>query len=173
MPPLFGATEALLIVDDDPATAALLAAMLEHEGYECAIASDADEAMAMLDDDEFAVALVDIMMPGESGLELVERALDVHPFLAVVMVTGVDDPQIAELALQTGAFGYLVKPFTHMEVVVAVSNAGRRRCLEIESAVYRRRLETHVEEQAADLEDALHQLKELHRRDGGTDDPGR
>ena len=164
MPPLFGATDSLLVVDDDPATAALLVAMLEPEGYRCAIASDADEAMAMLDDDEFAVALIDILMPGTTGLELVERALDVHPFLAVVMVTGIDDPEIAELALQGGAFGYLVKPFTHMEVVVAVSNAGRRRCREIESAVYRRRLETHLEEQAADLDDALNQLKELHRR---------
>ena len=162
MPPLFGDTESLLVVDDDPATAALLVAMLEHEGYRCAIASDADEAMEMLGDEDFAVALVDILMPGVTGLELVERALDVHPFLAVVMVTGVDDPEIAELALQSGAFGYLVKPFTHHEVLVAVSNAGRRRCLEIESAVYRRRLETHLDEQGADLEDALRQLKELH-----------
>jgi two-component system NtrC family response regulator len=162
MPPLFGNTDSLLVVDDDPAVAALLATTLEHEGYRCAIASDADEAMEMLNDEEFAVALVDVLMPGETGLELVQRALDVHPFLAVVMVTGVDDPQIAELALQSGAFGYLVKPFTHMDVVVAVSNAGRRRCMEIESAVYRRRLQTHVEEQAADLEDALQQLKELH-----------
>jgi DNA-binding NtrC family response regulator len=170
MPPLFGATESLLVVDDDPATAALLTAMLEHEGYRCAIASDAEEAMEMLNDDEFAVALVDILMPGATGLEPGERALYVHPFLAVVMVTGIDDPQIAELALQGGAFGYLVKPFTHMEVVVAVSNAGRRRCLEIESAVYRRRLETHLEEQGADLEDALGQLKELHGRDVGDDD---
>jgi DNA-binding NtrC family response regulator len=166
MPPLFGDTESLLVVEDDPATAALLVAMLEHEGYRCAIAADADEAMDMLNDEDFAVALVDILMPGETGLELVERALDVHPFLAVVMVTGVDDPDIAELALQSGAFGYLVKPFTHNEVLVAVSNAGRRRCLEIESAVYRRRLETHLEEQGADLEDALHQLKTLHERDG-------
>lgn len=165
MPPLFGDTESLLVVDDDPATAALLTAMLEHEGYRCAIASDGDEAIDMLGDEDFAVALVDIHMPGMNGLELVERALDVHPFLAVVMVTGVDDPEIAELALQSGAFGYLVKPFTHNEVLVAVSNAGRRRCLEIESAVYRRRLETHLEEQAADLDDALRQLKALHEPD--------
>jgi two-component system nitrogen regulation response regulator NtrX len=93
----------------------------------------------------------------------------VHPFLAVVMVTGVDDPEIAELALQSGAYGYLVKPFTLNEVLVAVSNAGRRRCLEIESSVYRRRLETHLEEQGADLDDALRQLKELHAPAIGSD----
>ena len=78
------------------------------------------------------------------------------------MVTGIDDPEIAELALRSGAYGYLVKPFTHNEVLVAVSNAGRRRCLEIESAVYRRRLEQRLDEQADELDDALKQLKELY-----------
>jgi two-component system response regulator AtoC len=148
----------------------LLISMLEPEGYLCQCAAGADEAMEAFGEQDFAVALVDIHMPGESGLELVERALDVHPFLAVVMVTGVDDPNIAELALQSGAFGYLIKPFTLNEVLIAVSNAGRRRCLEIERAVYRRRLETHLEEQAADLDDALHQLKLLHEP-GDTDSP--
>jgi DNA-binding NtrC family response regulator len=144
--------------------------MLEPEGYRCERAADADAAMALLADREFAIALVDILMPGDSGLELVERALAVHPFLAVVMVTGVDDPDIAELALQSGAFGYLVKPFSHNQVLVAVASAGRRRCIEIERSVYRRRLETHVEEQRADLEDALEQLKRLGGR--GADDAG-
>ena len=78
------------------------------------------------------------------------------------MVTGVDDPEIAEIALRSGAYGYLVKPVTHNEVVIAASNAGRRRCLEIESSVYRRRLEARLDEQSADLEEALVQLKELH-----------
>lgn len=169
MPPLFGDTSALLVVDDDPTIAGLLAAMLEPEGYDCTLAFDAEQALARLAERDYAVALVDVLLPGESGLELVDRALDLYPFLAVVMVTGVDDPAIAELALRSGAYGYLMKPFTHSEVVVAVSNAGRRRCLEIESAVYRRRIETHLEEQAADLDEALRQLKALH--DAGRPEP--
>lgn len=163
MPPLFGDTSSLLIVDDDPRIVDVLANMLEPEGYDCTRAGDAEEAMSRLAERDFAVALVDVLMPGDSGLELVDRALDLYPFLAVVMVTGVDDPAIAELALQSGAYGYLMKPFTHNEVLVAVSNAGRRRCLEIESAVYRQRLEIRLDEQSADLDDALMQLKELHR----------
>lgn len=162
MPPLFGDTASVLLVDDDPAITELLASILEPEGYECARATDADEALRMLEAHDFAIALFDILMPGQSGLELVEHALDLYSFLAVVMVSGVDDPAIAELALRSGAFGYLMKPFTHNEVLVAVSNAGRRRCLEIEAAVYRARLETRLEEQSADLDDALRQLKELH-----------
>lgn len=161
MPPLFGDTTSVLIVDDDPLMGDLLEAMLRPAGYECTQAHSAEEAMAHLAERDFAVALVDIVMPGGTGLELVDRALELYPFLAVVMVTGVDDPDIAELALQSGAYGYLMKPFTPNEVLVATSNAGRRRCLEIESSVYRRRLETHLEEQAADLDDALMQLKLL------------
>lgn len=162
MPPLFGDTTSLLLVDDDPLIVGLLERMLRPEGYDCVHAHSAADALARLSERDFAVALVDVMMPSETGLELVDRALDLYPFLAVVMVTGVDDPDIAELALQSGAYGYLMKPFTHSEVLVAVSNAGRRRCLEIESAVYRRRLETHLEETAADLDDALRQLKQMH-----------
>jgi DNA-binding NtrC family response regulator len=161
MPPLFGDTSSVLIVDDDPHVATLLEAMLQPEGYDCTLAHNADDAMERLSERDYAIALVDVLMPGATGLELVDRALDLYPFLAVVMVTGVDDPEIAELALQSGAYGYLMKPFTHSEVLVAASNAGRRRCLEIESAVYRRRLETHLAEQAADLDDALVQLKLL------------
>ena len=165
MPSLFGETASVLLVDDDPKMIDLMQAMLEPEGYRCDRAADADEAMEMLAANDYALALVDVLMPGDSGLELVERALDVHPFLGVVMVTGVDDPAIAEIALRSGAFGYLVKPLSHNQVLVAVSNAGRRRCLEIESAVYRRRLETRLDEQAADLDEALAQLKALHDPD--------
>ncbi len=163
MPPLFGDTASVLIVDDDDHVVDLLRSVLETEGYRCSTASNAAEARQQLARHEFAVALIDILMPGDqSGLELVDTALDQQPFLAVVMVTGVDDPAIAELALRSGAYGYLVKPFTANQVIVAVAGAGRRRCLEIESAVYRRRLEERLDEQAADLDDALMQLKALY-----------
>ncbi len=162
MPPLFGDTAAALLVDDDPVMVDLLTSILGAEGYTCSGVRSAAEARQALAAREYALALVDVMMPGETGLEFVDEVLGEHPFLAVVMVTGVDDPAIADLALQSGAYGYLVKPFEANEVLVAVTNAGRRRCLEIESAVYRRRLETRLEEQSADLDDALRQLKELY-----------
>ena len=144
MPPLFGDTSSVLIVDDDDRFAGFLADVLTPEGYECTTASNAAEARKHLEEREFAVALVDVLMPGESGLELADHALGVHPHLAVVMVTGVDDPAIADLALRSGAYGYLIKPITPNELLVAMANAGRRRCLEIEAAAYRRRLEERL-----------------------------
>ncbi|MBA3652606.1 MAG: response regulator [Actinobacteria bacterium] len=160
MPPLFGDTAATLIVDDDPAIAVLLCHILEPEGYHCTIAENAAQARARVEESDYALALVDVMMPGESGLELAAELVRSHPDLAVVMVTGIDDSKIADLAIDTGAYGYVIKPFSVNHVLVIVANAGRRRCLEIERRVYERRLERRVDEQAADLDEALIQLKE-------------
>jgi DNA-binding NtrC family response regulator len=164
MPPLFGDTAAVLIVDDDPAVAELVRNILEAEGYKCAVAHNAADALTLIDERDFALALVDVMMPGESGLELAAKLLREHPDLAVVMVTAVDDPKIAELAIDIGAYGYVVKPFAANQLLVMVANAGRRRCLEIERRAYQQRLERRVDEQAADLDEALRALKERDNR---------
>lgn len=163
MAPVFGDTAATLIVDDDPATAAVLARILEIEGYDCTVAASAVEARARLDERRYALALVDVLMPGESGLELVVDLIARSPHLAVIMVTGVDEPAIAELAMQGGAYGYLVKPIDANQLVVAAAYAGARRCAEIERDLYERRLERHADDQEADLEELRAELKD-HRR---------
>jgi DNA-binding NtrC family response regulator len=163
MPPLFGDTSATLIVDDDQLLAKVVADILAEEGYHCTLAADAAEARARLAESEYSLALVDVMMPGESGLELATSILRDHPDLAVVMVTAVDDPAIAELALDSGAYGYVVKPFQPNQVLITAANAGRRRCLEIERRMYQERLERRLDEQAADLDDALMKLKDTER----------
>ena len=163
MPPLFGDTAATLIVDDDPRLADVLRRLLSREGYECTVVGDAAEARVRLAQQEFAVALVDVMMPEETGLELVADMLAHHRHLAVVMVTAVDDLTIANLAIQSGVYGYVIKPFRPSQVLITVANASERRCIEIERDAYERRLELHLQEQAADLDDALRQLKDAKR----------
>lgn len=160
MPPLFGDTAATLVVDDDPKIGELVARTLEAEGYRCDLAADAAKARELIGTREYALALIDVMLPGKSGLELTAELLRDQPDLAVVMVTGVDDPKIAELAIDSGAYGYVVKPFAANQLLVTVANAGRRRCLEIERRVYQQRLERLVREQGADLDEARMQLKE-------------
>ena len=152
MAPLFGDTTATLVVDDDDVTSLTIVRLLEREGYHCTTAVDATEARARLAETAFALAIVDVMMPGESGLELAERMLTDHPDIAVVMVTGVDDPSIAKQALETGVYGYVVKPFRANELLITVANAGRRRCLEIARRAYQNRLERLVDEHAIDLD---------------------
>ena len=151
MPALYGDTAAALIVDDDEPTGRVLSTLLAREGYRCTVTTGAVEARTHVAETPFAVALIDVMMPGETGLEFAHALLDMQSDIAVVMVTGVDDPRIAEVALEAGAYGYIVKPFQLNQVSIAVAMAGRLRCLEIERRLYRSRLEQLVGEQAVDL----------------------
>ena len=66
-------------------------------------------------------------MPGESGLDLVEDALRRHERMAALMVSGLDDVALAERALRIGAYGYVVKPFSINDVLIAVLGALRHR----------------------------------------------
>ena len=78
------------------------------------------------------------------------------------MVSGADDPQLAETALALGAYGYIVKPFRDSEVNIGIANALRRRRLEIENKAHHERLEQLVAERTAELdrsrEETIHRL---------------
>ncbi len=147
MPVLFGDTAATLIVDDDPVVAEVLRSLLEPEGYRCTLAHNGAQARARMDEHPFATALVDVMMPGESGLELVAELIGKHNDLAVVMVTAVDEPSIAQMAIDSGAYGYLTKPFREGDVINTVAAAGHRRCVEIEHRARIERLERRLDDQ--------------------------
>ena len=153
------ARERVLVVDDDAASRRLLGRVLERAGYEWEEAADSEQAYRALDEHEFALILSDVKMPGDSGLNLVRHVLAEHPGVAVVMVTGLDDPELAASALDYGAYGYVIKPFTPSQITIAVNNALRRRELEIENRAHREMLEQTVRERTAALEHSARQLK--------------
>ena len=153
------APEHILIVDDEEPIRRLLARLLGKHGYVCATAADATEARALLASEPFALVLSDVNMPGESGLDLIAYVLASHPDSAVVMVTGLDDRRYAELALQQGAYGYVLKPFKPNELVINVVNALRRRRLEVENRGHRERLERTVLERTSALRDTISRLE--------------
>ena len=103
--------ENLLIVDDEEWVRRVECLTLESNGYCCTPAACPAEARERLQQRRFDLALVDVKMPGESGLELATDICRQAPGTAVLMVTGEDDPAIAKLALEIGTYGYLVKPF--------------------------------------------------------------
>jgi putative two-component system response regulator len=135
-----GPRSRVLVVDDDALVCRSLRQLLDSQGYETACATGARQAVQVLDEQGFELVLCDVRMPGESGLELVERINEEHPEVAVLMVSGLDDRQVAERALELGAYDYVVKPFRPNDVFVAVANALRRRKLARESLVDRQRL---------------------------------
>ena len=149
----------ILIVDDEHATRCLLGRVLEGQDYVCTLAADAHEARQRLEKEQFDLILCDVNMPGESGLQLLKHVLRDHPDTAAVMVTGLDDPQLANIALKTGAYGYIIKPFECNEVLIDVANALRRRRLEIENRAHRDELEQMVLQRTESLRHALKGLE--------------
>jgi len=137
-------TARILIVDDEPYVGELLRRYLASEGFICVSVTSGKDALTLLDKEEFDLVVSDIMMPGMSGIELLEAAKKLHPDVAVIMVTGVDDRKTAVNALHLGAYGYVIKPFDRNEIIISAAGALERRRLELLSQRYEEALEAKV-----------------------------
>ena len=131
----------ILIADDEPHIRELLSRWLTAGGHSCTTAADGEEASTMLECGEFHLVLSDITMPGMSGIELLAVMRSRYPDTAVLMATAVDDRLTATRALELGAYGYLMKPFTMSDVLINVAHALERRRLTLLSHQYERELE--------------------------------
>jgi len=149
----------VLIVDDEEPIRRLLGYLLEPHGYMVTLAAESREARQHLEKNSYALVLCDVNMPGESGMDLVRHILTQYPLTAVIMVTGLDSPVLANAALDMGAFGYVIKPFEANEVLINVANALRRRKLEIENSMHRENLEEVVRTRTIALQQALDWLE--------------
>ncbi len=145
----------ILIVDDEEQIRRMLNRMLTMHGYTCTLSADAAEARKCLDVQSFDLVLCDVNMPGESGIDLTRHIESGYEDTAVIMVTGVDDPQVAEGAVEAGVYGYIIKPFNINEVIINIRNSLRRRELEIANRRYRQDLEQMVEERTVSLRKAM------------------
>lgn len=161
----------VLVVDDEPHLQITVRRFLERAGCLTVGASSGEEALAELECGQFDLAVLDIMMPGMSGVELAERITTGYPATAVIMATAVDDPEVARQALEVGAYGYMVKPFTSNELRIHAFNALRRRELEERQRRHREELERTVAERTADLRQAVTELEraEVDLRDSRED----
>jgi len=149
----------ILIVDDEEQVRRLLKRLLELNGYSCETAQDAAEAKSFMGAEQFDLLLTDMNMPGDSGLDLIGAASELQPDIATVMVTGMDDREIANAALELGAYGYIIKPIQSNEILISVTNALRRRALEIEHRGHQMHLEQMVRERTAELWNAIRDLE--------------
>jgi putative two-component system response regulator len=138
----------------------MLSLFLSQHGYDCKTAGSAEEARATMQaNPDVQLVLTDLDLPGQSGFDLIGHLAQDHPDTSVMMLTGLDDPQLASAALARGAYGYMIKPFKPTEVVVNVANALRRRSLEIENHEHRMGLQKLVSERTSDLWNAVTELE--------------
>jgi putative two-component system response regulator len=142
----------ILVVEDD-AVARRFAGRILEPHYEVDFAADAHEGRGKLIGGLIDLVLCDVYLPGESGMDLVEAILTRgEDEIAVVMVTGADDPALAERAFEIGAYGYLIKPYRSGDLLITVSNALRRRQLEIQARAQQRGLEQDVVNKSLEAE---------------------
>ncbi len=154
----------ILIVDDAPTLRKLINILLENEDYECTDASDAAEARRLLKMQPFDLILCDINMPGESGLDFVRFTLAEYTDTAVIMITGMASRQIAAEALSIGAYGYLIKPFDKIQLLIAMDNAFRRLTIEKERIRHIEELDILVQERTVELQENIQKLKNSEER---------
>ncbi len=111
----------VLIVDDEETICDLVCEELAGEGYDCDVASNADDALAKLKRQSFNLALLDIKLPGISGMDLLKTIQKCYQMTATVMITGVNDVNTAVEAMQLGASDYIVKPFTIDKLIASIT----------------------------------------------------
>lgn len=149
----------ILIVDDERGVRVLIGQILEVKRHACVLACDALEARGFLKEHKFELIVSDINMPGESGLDFLKYALSEYPDTAAIVITGLDDPVAANVAMEIGVYDYIIKPFEANGVIISVTNVLRRRQLEIDSRTYREGLENMVMERTIALQESMEKLK--------------
>ena len=142
------ASERVLIVEDEEALARVMVRTLRSRGFEAEVALTGAEARKLFEVHAYALALLDVRLPDESGYILLEELRAAQPDTAVVMISGVDDPELGKAALEHGAYAYHVKPVGATQLYLLVVNNLRRRTLEIENRAIVARLEGVVAERA-------------------------
>jgi putative two-component system response regulator len=161
------------VVDDDDAVRRLIERILGRASYVVRAVPSADAAREQIQADEFDLMVCDMRMPGESGLELLTSIRETAPDLGVLIVSGVDDPTVAGIAADSGASGYLLKPFTDNELLINVSNTLNRARLERETRDYEDRLREDVAAATVELRNSRRQTirylaRAVELRDGDT-----
>lgn len=118
----------LLLVDDEPIIREGIEKMVDWAALDTVLTASCSNAIAALDsmtDDMPDILLTDIRMPGMDGLELVERAVALHPMLQTIILSGYDTFEYAQQAVKRGVSEYLLKPCSQSDLTEAISRACR------------------------------------------------
>jgi two-component system, NtrC family, nitrogen regulation response regulator NtrX len=133
----------LLLVDDDPNTLASLSRAFRLAGHEATVCDNAARALELLRGETFDLILSDVVMPGKSGLELLEDLKNTGVKTPIVLISGQANIEMAVKATRLGALDFLEKPLSTDKLLVTVENALRLTRLEHENRELRSRLGKH------------------------------
>jgi DNA-binding NtrC family response regulator len=145
----------ILVVDDDDAMQRAVRAILQRQGHRVKVVGSAEDALLVLSEAQFDLVMLDIQMPGMSGLDLLAILVKQRPDLKVVMMTAFGTVQMAVRAVKQGATDFLTKPFESIDHVGNVV----RKALELK----------RVEDRIRDLERSLDRRDRYEDMVGGSE----
>lgn len=132
----------ILVIDDEAVMRDILETLLVRENHEVRLASSGEQGLELARALPFDAAIVDVMMPGRSGIETLEELKKIDEDLPVVMVTAFASVESAISAMRLGAFHYITKPFKNDEVLSVLRNALDRRQLVVENRSLKQSLQS-------------------------------
>ncbi len=148
----------LLVIDDERGIREGCKRALTPQGHFVATAENGDEGLQQVRSGSFDLVLLDVMMPGTSGIDMIGMIHQVDAEIVVVIITGYATVELAVRAIKQGAYDFLTKPFTTDDLLLVVNQGLERRRLSLEA----RRLQD-IEKEALRLEEEKKRLEELDR----------
>jgi DNA-binding response OmpR family regulator len=111
------------IVDDEVEFVTTLAERLQLRGFEAQIATDGENALHLIETDPPHVVVLDVMMPGMGGLEVLQRIKELNPQIPVILLTGHGATKEGMEGMRLGAFDYLMKPLSIDDLIKKMQEA--------------------------------------------------
>ncbi|MFQ5604622.1 MAG: sigma-54-dependent transcriptional regulator [bacterium] len=134
-------TATILIVDDEKNIRRSVEMICSGEGYTVKTAPDGEEAIKMLDAGSIDLMLLDIVMPGTDGLQLLKKVHQKFPEVVVIMISGHATVQNAVTATKEGAFDFIEKPISKEKLLISIQNALENRSLQRENLLLRQQVQ--------------------------------
>lgn len=148
----------ILVIDDEIGICEGVKRALSPEGMIVDLAFDGEEGLKQIRENDYQVVLLDVMMPGISGIELIGMIHDHDPNIVCITITGFATVELAVKAIKAGAYDFLTKPFSVDDLLLAVNHGIERRHLALEAE------RAHeIEQEAIRLEEERNRLQELDR----------
>ena len=153
----------VLVVDDEPMIVSLLSMVLREKGWDVIEAGSGTDGIDQLDRGRFDVILTDLVMPGDSGMDLLRAAKEIHPDAEVILMTGYATADTAIEAMRNGAFHYIMKPLNTEELVNLVEKAYSQGQLQRENRFLKSEIRAahHVQSVVGDSEPILRLIATL------------
>ncbi len=121
------------IIDDEPIIHEVLGDLLSSEGYEVENSSSGEEALDKHSSQSFELILLDLLLPGIDGIEVLKKLKKIDPNAVIIIITAFASVESAISAMKIGAYDYIQKPFKHDELLITVKRAIEHRKLQEEN----------------------------------------